>query len=117
MDTLVIAEPRVVYPMIPQSTKESRVEDQYTRSIHTSGPSYRDLKMSSNLNFASPTAAEGYGPWFAVHGDGIIHRLQATISVQPQRPLNEGYTVAMVTPSETACCVSISGFHSTITSY
>ena len=57
--------------------------------------------MSSNLNFASPTAAEGYGLWFAVHGDGIIHRLQVTISVQPQRPLNEGYTVAMVTPSET----------------
>lgn len=45
--------------------------------------------MSNNLNFTSPTAAEGYGPWFVAHGDGIIHRLQVTISVQPQRPLSE----------------------------
>lgn len=116
MDTLVIAEPKMVYPMIPQSTKENRVKDQYTRSTHTSGPSYRDLKMSSNLNFASATAAEGYGPWFVVHGDGITHRLQATVSVQPQRP-SEEHTMAMVTPSEPACCVSISGSHPTIISY
>lgn len=112
MDTLVIVEPRVVYPMIPQSTKENS-----KRPIHQKYPHLRALKMSNNLNFASPTAAEGYGPWFVAHGDGIIHRLQATISVQPQKLLSEGHTVAMVTPSETACCVSISGFHPTTTSY